>query len=237
MDTKRIEKYRQIKDKETIFFWVIYSLVFLGIVSFFVLVLINNPELNLGNITIIVISITLFLALIIVFYYVYGAIKFQKITINIDMYIKDKKYDEGIKYLLSLKDFNYFFISFDKIYYYLSILYLYVNNIDVATEQFVYICKYKKTDTVVLFNTLKYLFLLFITSSDERIEILKNIYNKEKLAITNRHSINKYINSEINLQIKIIDDLISDDKKRIKNSLLQFKKFDFVSNYISKMEE
>ena len=237
MDTNKLDKYKNIKEKETIFFWIIFSLAFLGVIAFFVLTLINNEELKLEYISIIIIGVSLFLALIIIFYYVYGAIRFQKITMNVDMYIKDKKFKEGINYLISLKDITYFFISFDKIYYYLSVLYLYDNNVSLATDQLVYIVKYKKTDVVVLFNSIKYLFLIFITSNDSRIDTLKTIYNKEKLSIITRHTINKYINYELNLQIKIINDLISDNSSISTSAMLQYKYFEFVSKYINSLEE
>lgn len=237
MDEVKIKLHQKLRKIETIFFWILFILFFAFSIAFLFISFLSCSNI-FTSLTISFVIVAGVMAVLIIFIYIYGASKFQKITDKVDNYIRNKEYQEGIKYIRGIKDITYFFISFDKIYYYLGILYLYDSNKDEASKLFILLVNYSKSDILVTYNSIKYLGLIYlINNNQEGINNLNEKYLSLRRKAASFKTINKYTNSDLLFLYSIIEKITSDEEEKKKDALKTYIGIPLIQNYLDKKEK
>ena len=237
MNIEKRNKHQQLRKTETIIFWILFVLFFLFSLAFLFISFLADESHKVSSITISFIIVAGVLAVLLIFIYLYGATKFQMITDKVDNYIRNKEYSEGIKYITCIKDINYFFISLDKIYYYQGILYLYDNRLEEAISYFDFLYSYSKSDTLVIYNSIKNLGLIYLVNDNkEGLKKLNDKYQSLRKSAAMIKTINKYTNSEMLYLYSILDKIFSDNEEKNKEALRSYIAIPLIKSYLEKKQ-
>ena len=235
MDKEKIKKHLLLKKIEKILFWSLFGIFFALVISFFVLSLfLDSSKVSLPLSFSLIISAGL-VAILLIFSRIYGASKLQKIVSIVEQYIKEKKYQEGITYLSNISNITYFFVSFDNIYYYLALLLLYDNQLQLSSNYFSFLTKYPNSDTLVIYNSIMYLGLIYLTNEDSKsLSKLNEIYSSLRKKAAYLKNYNKYTSGVLTSIYSVIDKIFSDNKETKLNVLKAYMNIPTIKKYLEK---